>query len=538
MHRVLAPRPDGRLLERRNWRAWSDLQTRAIQRFNNEIANGSIALEEVDVCPCGSDQFLPISRVDRFSIYSPTKLCMKCGLILTSPRISASSIGEYYEEHYPHLLSSEKSADELRYMHAWAQGEKVFSYIREAMAGRASLKILDYGAGLGDVSSYIREHFRSSGVQVEIFAIESNTRVKQELLKKDICVIAEQHLDKHLDSFDLIILSHILEHIHDFRNLLRRLRQTLSETGRIYLEVPGVLSIHKRANYMFSYTGYAIHAHLYNFSLASLCFHVVSQGYEVLSANEDVQLLLAADSFSSRDFGRRSTQLKQLRNLAEGSVAVVMNYLSNLEDLWPQLKSIEDTKNKLAVAEGKFEDAIDCLRNAEVSLNSQLKAFEVQIEDPKCYLDEMDIFERIPLKSWFLNTFIRGECHSLESDFELSVFINGMQVLENGFIQLTAPENSCFIYTPQSQDFKLILKPGQDIEHVSIRTLEGEESIQSESRVVFKLHAGLNRIHLSALASWDSTRAYALLLKPSIQNDTGLRNIRTKESAFKDGGGI
>lgn len=534
MHHVFAPRSDERLLERSDWRDWSDLQAQAIRRFNDAITNGSIDLEEVDVCLCGSDYFLPISRVDRFSIQSPTKLCLKCGLILTSPRISASSISEYYETHYPSLLSSEKSADELQHLHSEAQGEKVHSYIREAMAGRASLKILDYGAGLGDVSSYIRERFMSLGVEVEIFAIESNSRFKQELLKQDISIISEQDLDNHQGSFDLIILSHIIEHIHDFHILLRRLRQTLNKAGRIYIEVPGVLSIHKKENYMFSYTGYAIHAHLYNFSLASLCFHVVQQGFNVLSSNEDVQLLLAADSYSWYDFGPRRKQLRTLQNSAKTSVTVITNYLRCLEDLGPQLNSLEDCKRKLSVAERKLENFNHFLRIAEISINSKLNALGSPIEDPEGYLDNLDISERYPLKEWLLDAATYFEHDSEELVLASSVFIRGMQVHIDGFIRLKALENDCYIYTPQSQDFELVLKPGQDVKYLSIRSLQGEEVIQFESTVVFKLHAGLNRIHLSVQAFEGSTQSYTILLKPVASSDTGLRNFTAAEALLNN----
>jgi SAM-dependent methyltransferase len=514
LSRLFAPRQENRLLERDSWRDWSNLQKQVICHFKDAVKNGTITVEEVDVCLCGSEQFLPISKIDRFSIKSPTKLCLNCGLILTSPRISASSANEYYEKYYPNLLSSKTNAENLQYIYSETQGEKVYSYICEAMTGRKSLKILDYAAGLGDVSSYLRKRFRNDGVQVEIVAIETNSMMKQELLNKDICVIDERHLDKHISSFDLIILSHIIEHIHDFQNLLSRLKKTLNNAGRMYIEVSGVLSIHKRENYMFSYTGYSIHAHLYNFSLASLSYYVVQQGFDILDANEEVQLLVAPDSYSWLDFNRRRKQLKIVQFFAEDSVTVITNYLRNLEDLWPQLNSVEDYKRKLTVAENKLENSNACLRDAEISINSKLNTLESPIEDPKGYLDELDIFERYPLKEWLLDLSLQFESNPDDIELTSAVFIKGMQVQANGFIQLKALESDFYIYTTQNQDFELILKPGQDVESISIQTFEREENIRSESPVLLKLHAGLNRIHLTAQATDDSTQSYALLLKP------------------------
>jgi len=83
--------------------------------------------------------------------------------------------------------------------------------------------------------------------------------------------------------FDIILMSHVLEHIRDPRAELVAMRQVLAETGTIFLEVPNGAG-HRRLPIDDN------RAHLHFFSASSLARLAAEVGLEVVAAATDVRL--------------------------------------------------------------------------------------------------------------------------------------------------------------------------------------------------------------------------------------------------------
>ena len=99
-------------------------------------------------------------------------------------------------------------------------------------------------------------------------------------------------LDEALNSeikADLLILSHIIEHVPNVETFLTKARQLIADDGLLYVEVPGVLALKDQRAYGQSYQAFCVLAHCYNFCLSSLKSVMADTGYQIVFGNEKVE---------------------------------------------------------------------------------------------------------------------------------------------------------------------------------------------------------------------------------------------------------
>ena len=97
-------------------------------------------------------------------------------------------------------------------------------------------KLLEIGSGQG----YILEIFEKNGFKVSgIEPSKINVKTINKKLKNGKCKhgFAENEIDHEVE-FDLIIMSHVLEHVIDSKKVLEKLKTVLSNDGRLFIEVP------------------------------------------------------------------------------------------------------------------------------------------------------------------------------------------------------------------------------------------------------------------------------------------------------------
>jgi SAM-dependent methyltransferase len=125
----------------------------------------------------------------------------------------------------------------------------------------AGREVLTVGAG-GEVGALLSEHARRNGFGVTSFDIDS--RYAPDILG-DICA----H-DFEGRTFDVIVLSEVLEHVHSPHLAIANIRAALSEGGRLILTVPFLFPIHERPHDYYRYTRYGLEYLLREFSEVSI----------------------------------------------------------------------------------------------------------------------------------------------------------------------------------------------------------------------------------------------------------------------------
>lgn len=84
----------------------------------------------------------------------------------------------------------------------------------------------------------------------------------------------------HDDTFDVITLWHVLEHVHDLQGYLEKFFKILKPTGRLVIAVPNYTS-YDAGFYKQYWAAYDVPRHLYHFSPKSMHVLLAQKGFEI-----------------------------------------------------------------------------------------------------------------------------------------------------------------------------------------------------------------------------------------------------------------
>jgi 2-polyprenyl-3-methyl-5-hydroxy-6-metoxy-1,4-benzoquinol methylase len=135
-------------------------------------------------------------------------------------------------------------------------------------------KLLDIGAGTGDFLAYCKSK------KWEVLGIEPNLQAKELARKKGVPFV-EDTTELTTNSFDVITLWHVLEHVEDLEKQLLELRRIAKSNGLIIIAVPNFKS-YDAAYYKEFWAAYDVPRHVWHFSKKSI---------EKLFAEKDIQLM-------------------------------------------------------------------------------------------------------------------------------------------------------------------------------------------------------------------------------------------------------
>jgi len=179
---------------------------------------------------CGSVDLGRIGLNQDFGL--PVFQCATCGFRQTYP-LSDDFLNLYYENAYS---SDHGRADNPAYVEFSAKrGEVQKTFVQRVTGDRKFKRVLDLGAGAGGAL----DAYSDDGSELACWDPDPFMRAVLATRNK-IETISPNELfsgqyDKH---FDLIILSHVLEHLNDPRVTLLQARQLLTDDGVAFIEVP------------------------------------------------------------------------------------------------------------------------------------------------------------------------------------------------------------------------------------------------------------------------------------------------------------
>ena len=256
-------------------------QINHINEFNNMIRNGKLSLYD-SRCLCGSLKNLKITDVDRYEIEVASGICKECGMSRTLSFLNPSSVEVFYSKYYRSMYVGSEVPPEEFFEDQYYRGKKLFRFLRETKYFKnEKLKILEIGSGAGGVLLAFKEQGHDvMGYDFDLKYLDLGKSKGINLIHHDSFIP-----DEYMGCFDLIILSHVLEHFNEPRKNLLEYKSFLKSDGAVLCEVPGWYSIHK--NY-FNPIDYFQNAHTYNYSKKNLDELFQEVGFGVALSNEDV----------------------------------------------------------------------------------------------------------------------------------------------------------------------------------------------------------------------------------------------------------
>lgn len=224
----------------------------------------------------------------------------------------ADALQRAYDGQYITGTAEAARFDQWRNLGAQAKVVRLFSLIERQHLRPVS--VLEVGAGQGGVLHGLVNRFAEVGHRVQAHALEISTSGVEAILARGIPGLASAaqfdgyHLPMADQSIDLIVLSHVLEHVEHERQLLRELHRV----GRwLLVEVPRELQplADTRADHYLSY------GHINLYVPTSLRFLLASEGFAVLAERLDLTPpeLLKMSYGGTMTLGRRAEfALRQL----------------------------------------------------------------------------------------------------------------------------------------------------------------------------------------------------------------------------------
>jgi 2-polyprenyl-3-methyl-5-hydroxy-6-metoxy-1,4-benzoquinol methylase len=185
--------------------------------------------------------------------------CTKCEFVFTNPRPKITEIGKYYESD-KYISHSNKTAGIIdavyKVVRIWTTNQKIKLIKKYKKKG----SVLDFGSGTGYFLNKINQAGYSS------LGVEPNERAKLIAIKSHALTIKSSLKEIDLESkFDVITCWHVIEHVHELNETIKKLKNLLNKKGIIFIAIPNYKSYDAKY-YREYWAGYDVPRHLYHFS--------------------------------------------------------------------------------------------------------------------------------------------------------------------------------------------------------------------------------------------------------------------------------
>lgn len=288
------------------------LQLKVKNQIDEKVDNKTYAFEKISCVICMSDDFEPLAEKDRYGLYMPVVICKKCGLMQTNPRMNLESYNSFYDIEYPKLyVGMEKPKDDF-FLKQYRHGIFIYEYIEKISGKPIKNKfVAEVGTGAGGILQYFKEKNN------EVYGVDLGSEYvkfgKHKGLNLEVGTIDKLYSLKKKP--DIVIYSHIVEHLLNPVDELKKLKSFLNKEGLLYIEVPGLKNLYD--SYEQDFLKYLQNAHTYHFTLNSLTNCANKSGFELLSGDEFIHSLFKmgkADENYKNDCSSTLAFLKKLES--------------------------------------------------------------------------------------------------------------------------------------------------------------------------------------------------------------------------------
>lgn len=183
-------------------------------------------------------------------------------MLITSPQPEPDKLSKYYESE-SYFSHSDSRAGLMASLY---QGVKKYSLALKLRLITTSLKgtgsLLDIGCGTGAFIELAKTH------KWEVHGIEPNEKARNLGIEKGIQI--KESIDQFEGSvFDVVTLWHVLEHLPDLENTIRKIEAFVKPGGVLIIAVPNFKSFDAK-HYKNYWAAYDVPRHLWHFSKNSM----------------------------------------------------------------------------------------------------------------------------------------------------------------------------------------------------------------------------------------------------------------------------
>ncbi len=228
--------------------------------------------------------------------------CHGCGLVQTQPRLARESLAAFYPETYVSFAAPNRRAPgraaaclktlvRLPYLVRYGQSAAT------ALAPTGRGRLLDIGCGTG---TFLDQMARLGW---EAWGIEPTGELARSVVERlgipptRIFAGEAEEAEFPPESFDLVTMWHVLEHLHDPQGVLSKAHNWLCAGGVLRISVPNIASFEARLFRRFWF-GLDVPRHLYHFSPETARRLLEACGFRVEQAVPEFQASSLGGSLS------------------------------------------------------------------------------------------------------------------------------------------------------------------------------------------------------------------------------------------------
>lgn len=233
-------------------------------------------METVNCDLCGYNEYAILDRRGRFNSPVTNVACKRCGLVFINPHMDKEEYRRFNLEDYRRIYRKpeEPTAEFVNYQ--LYRGKEIFNLVTGCVKPKA--RILDVGCTVGGVLRVFAQR-----LNCEVYGIEIAERLAQYASKNfGVKIFSGFFEDNNFPShfFDLIIMSHVLEHFYSPTYCLGLAKKILKSDGKIYIEVPNIFRPYGKITSFFQTP------HLYTFSPKTLALLCENVGLKIIKTDD------------------------------------------------------------------------------------------------------------------------------------------------------------------------------------------------------------------------------------------------------------
>lgn len=193
-----------------------------------KLKNNPHMIYECPICMSSNKNIsLQISIKDIWESSYSVLHCNNCELYFLNEKPSLEELKKFYGGGY---YSNSFINDVLKNKFRYARSISQYNYIKKT-CGVIGETVLEIGAGDGVLLSLFKPNH-------SLYATEYNSKYKEKAKKIHRINFIEEEFNKINGKFDMIVMSHVLEHLLDFKGALTHANSLLNDGGYLFIELP------------------------------------------------------------------------------------------------------------------------------------------------------------------------------------------------------------------------------------------------------------------------------------------------------------
>lgn len=248
--------------------------------------------------------------------------CRRCGLIYLNPRPHEEEMSKYYPSWY-HSRADTKFLDiEKTKIGGISWREAMQKKAEPILRYKTSGKILDIGCGDGSLLKFLKEFgWQTFGIEPH----RPSSLYAKEVLGLNVFSGRLGEANYPDESFDVITLLHVLEHLHDPSEVLKKSFWLIKRDGILIVEVPNFGSFEAKI-FRSKWVGISAPLHLYHFTPQSLRLMLENCGFVPMKVGFFPEITRYVAGYSEslryflRDLGLYPVRRKRIESMKQEGV--------------------------------------------------------------------------------------------------------------------------------------------------------------------------------------------------------------------------